>query len=204
MNLDAGISLVPPHVEVQGRYGHNLDTQEGFGAVAGHKKLMKNRKVLLKLRGKAKMDELSPKEDETDRAAKADEDQGWGQCSCLTKRNIQWVKYTIKNQEEFYSIETIRRHSHLSRSRSLEEPVKRQKIGEASGSGEESAEKEKELSEEELQKLLVIVLVEEVYVEALQVKYPIIDWEVYFEDTRRDDLVKLWDLVKEESSVNLA
>ncbi|GKD64005.1 hypothetical protein Tco_1306113, partial [Tanacetum coccineum] len=33
---------------------------------------------------------------------------------------------------------------------------------------EQSAEKEKELSEEELQKLLVIVLVEEVYVEALQ------------------------------------
>ncbi|GJY32610.1 hypothetical protein Tco_0417079 [Tanacetum coccineum] len=57
----------------------------------------------------------------------------------------------------------------------LEEPVKRQKIGEASGSGEESAEKEKELSEEELQKLLVIVPVEEVYVEALHVKYPIID-----------------------------
>ncbi|GKA59451.1 hypothetical protein Tco_0758764 [Tanacetum coccineum] len=32
MDLDAGISLVPPHVEVQGRYGQNLDTQEGFGA----------------------------------------------------------------------------------------------------------------------------------------------------------------------------
>ncbi|GJX93576.1 hypothetical protein Tco_0348162 [Tanacetum coccineum] len=40
----------------------------------------------------------------------------------------------------------------------LEEPVKRQKIGEAS--------------------------VEEVYVEALQVKYLIIDWEVYSKDTR--------------------
>ncbi|GJR62557.1 hypothetical protein Tco_1504719 [Tanacetum coccineum] len=53
----------------------------------------------------------------------------------------------------------------------LEEPAKRQKIGEASGSGEEqSAEKEKEVSEEELQKLLVIVLVEEVYIEALQVE----------------------------------
>ncbi|GJV21450.1 hypothetical protein Tco_1370470 [Tanacetum coccineum] len=50
----------------------------------------------------------------------------------------------------------------------LEEPVKRQKIREASGSGEESAEKEKELSEEELRKLLVIVPVEEVYVKALQ------------------------------------
>ncbi|GKA92462.1 hypothetical protein Tco_0814387 [Tanacetum coccineum] len=104
----------------------------------------------------------------------------------------------------------------------LEEPAKRQKIGEASGSGEESAKKEKELLEEELHKLLVIVPVEEVYVEALQVKYPIIDWEVYSEDTRRywkiirvgnhteayqifakmlkkfnrDDLVKLWDFVK--------
>ncbi|GJT73607.1 hypothetical protein Tco_1032893 [Tanacetum coccineum] len=57
----------------------------------------------------------------------------------------------------------------------LEKPVKRQKIGEALDSGEEqSAKKEKELSEEELQKLFVVVLVEEVYVEALQVKYPII------------------------------
>ncbi|GJV21799.1 hypothetical protein Tco_1370819 [Tanacetum coccineum] len=109
----------------------------------------------------------------------------------------------------------------------LVKPVKRQKIGEASGSGEDqSAEKEKELSEEELQKLLVVVPVEEVYVEALQVKYPIIDWDVYSEDTRRywkiirvgnhreayqifakmlkkfdrDNLVKLWDLVKERFS----
>ncbi|GJY91726.1 hypothetical protein Tco_0507508 [Tanacetum coccineum] len=31
----------------------------------------------------------------------------------------------------------------------------------------------------------MIVPVEEVYVEALQVKYLIIDWEVYSEDTRR-------------------
>ncbi|GJV22171.1 hypothetical protein Tco_1371191 [Tanacetum coccineum] len=51
----------------------------------------------------------------------------------------------------------------------LEEPAKRQKIGEASGSGEEQSA-EKEVSEEELQKLLVVVLVEEVYIEALQVK----------------------------------
>ncbi|GJR22097.1 hypothetical protein Tco_0970624 [Tanacetum coccineum] len=97
----------------------------------------------------------------------------------------------------------------------------------ASSLGEEqSVEKEKELLEVELQKLLVVVLVEEVYVEALQVKYPIIDWEVYSEDTRRywriirvgnhteayqifadmlkkfdrDDLVKLWDLVKKRFS----
>ncbi|GKE10026.1 hypothetical protein Tco_1413577 [Tanacetum coccineum] len=50
------------------------------------------------------------------------------------------------------------------------EGSKRQKTNE-----EQSAEEEKELSEEELHKLMMIVLVEEVYVKALQVKYPIID-----------------------------
>ncbi|GJS70125.1 hypothetical protein Tco_0702966 [Tanacetum coccineum] len=36
-------------------------------------------------------------------------------------------------------------------------------------------------------------------VEALQTKYLIIDWEVYTEDSRKDDLVKLWSLVHERS-----
>ncbi|GJX72897.1 hypothetical protein Tco_0311492 [Tanacetum coccineum] len=46
-----------------------------------------------------------------------------------------------------------------------EKPVKRQKIGEASGSGKEhSAEKEKELSQEDLQQMMMVVPVEEVYV----------------------------------------
>ncbi|GKB31086.1 hypothetical protein Tco_0870487 [Tanacetum coccineum] len=39
--------------------------------------------------------------------------------------------------------------------------------------------------------MLMVVPVEEVYVEALQAKYPIIDWEVYFEDTRR-----YWRIIK--------
>ncbi|GJZ06046.1 hypothetical protein Tco_0539839, partial [Tanacetum coccineum] len=102
-----------------------------------------------------------------------------------------------------------------------------ERIREVSGSVEEqSTEKEKEVSEEELKKLLVIVPVEEVYIEALQVKYPIIDWEVFTEESRsywriirvgnhtevyqvfedmlkrfdRDDLEKLWDLVKKKFS----
>ncbi|GKB20508.1 hypothetical protein Tco_0854431 [Tanacetum coccineum] len=55
-------------------------------------------------------------------------------------------------------------------------PAKRQKIGEVLELVEEqSAGKEKEVLEEKLKKLLVIVPVEEVYIEALQVKYPIID-----------------------------
>ncbi|GJW66731.1 hypothetical protein Tco_0121155 [Tanacetum coccineum] len=48
--------------------------------------------------------------------------------------------------------------------------------------------------------MMMVVPVEEVYVEALQVIYLIIDWEVYSEDTRRDDLVMLWNLVKERFS----
>nr|GEZ46542.1 hypothetical protein [Tanacetum cinerariifolium] len=74
--------------------------------------------------------------------------------------------------------------------------------------------------------MMMIVPVEEVYVEALQVKYPIIDWEFYIKESRkywkiirvknhtetyyiftdklkkfnRDNLIKLWDLVKERFS----
>ncbi|GJT66972.1 hypothetical protein Tco_1018452 [Tanacetum coccineum] len=74
----------------------------------------------------------------------------------------------------------------------------------------------KELSEEELKKMMEIVPAEEVYIEALQVKRPIIDWEVYSEGQikywkivrvgemlrkfDREDLDKLWSLVKETFS----
>ncbi|GKC87575.1 hypothetical protein Tco_1148224 [Tanacetum coccineum] len=107
------------------------------------------------------------------------------------------------------------------------EGSKRQKTNEASGSVQEQPEEEeKELSQEDLQQMMMVVPVEEVYVEALQVKYPIIDWEVYTEESRkywkiirvgnhteayqffedmlkifdRDDLVMLWNLVKERFS----
>ncbi|GJS85704.1 hypothetical protein Tco_0752245 [Tanacetum coccineum] len=105
-----------------------------------------------------------------------------------------------------------------------EESSKRQKTGEGSEPTEEL--KADEISQEDLQQMIMVVPVEEVYVEALQVKYPIIDWEVYSEDTRkywkiirvgnhteayqtfddmlkkfdRDDLDKLWSLVKERFS----
>nr|GEV83740.1 hypothetical protein [Tanacetum cinerariifolium] len=86
----------------------------------------------------------------------------------------------------------------------------------------------KELSEEELKKMMELVPVEELYIEALQVKYPIIYWEIYSEDQRtcwkiirvrnhtevyqifenmlkkfdREDLDKLWSLVKETCSTS--
>ncbi|GJY71054.1 hypothetical protein Tco_0474757 [Tanacetum coccineum] len=62
-----------------------------------------------------------------------------------------------------------------------QESSKRQKTGESS----KSRDKEKDgLSQEELQQLMIIVPEEGMNVEALQTKYPIIDWEVYTEDSR--------------------
>ncbi|GKA71665.1 hypothetical protein Tco_0777804 [Tanacetum coccineum] len=101
-----------------------------------------------------------------------------------------------------------------------QESSKRQKIGEGSEPVEESKD---ELSQEQLQQLMTIVPEEGMNVEALQTKYPIIDREVYTEDSKkywkiirvgnhievyrifedmlknfnRDDLVKLWSLVHE-------
>nr|GEV43920.1 reverse transcriptase domain-containing protein [Tanacetum cinerariifolium] len=80
-----------------------------------------------------------------------------------------------------------------------------------------------DVSEEELKGMMQLVPLEEVYIEALQVKHPIIDWEIHFEGKReywkiirlgghtvvyqffvdmlkqsdREDLHQLWTLVKE-------
>ncbi|GJR82027.1 hypothetical protein Tco_0152812 [Tanacetum coccineum] len=52
--------------------------------------------------------------------------------------------------------------------------------------GQQSSKKQKsdELSQEELQQLMIIVPEEWMNIEALQTKYPIIDWEVYTKDSR--------------------
>nr|GEV11423.1 hypothetical protein [Tanacetum cinerariifolium] len=104
---------------------------------------------------------------------------------------------------------------------------KKQKTSEASGlTQEQPDEEEKELSQEDLQQLTIIISEQRMNVEALQVKYPIIDWDIYTEDSRKywkilkvgnhievyqffndmlkvfdtDDLVQLWSLVKERFS----
>ncbi|GJU08491.1 hypothetical protein Tco_1124921 [Tanacetum coccineum] len=52
--------------------------------------------------------------------------------------------------------------------------------------GQQSSKKQMldELSQEELQQLMITVPEEGINIEALQTKYPIIDWEVYTEDSR--------------------
>nr|GEU39059.1 integrator complex subunit 11 [Tanacetum cinerariifolium] len=87
-----------------------------------------------------------------------------------------------------------------------------------------------EVPEEKLKEMMELIPVEEVYVEALQVKHPIIDWEVHTEGQRsywkiirlggssasyqffvdllkhldREDLNQLWALVKETLSIRPA
>ncbi|GKF21844.1 hypothetical protein Tco_0070482, partial [Tanacetum coccineum] len=83
---------------------------------------------------------------------------------------------------------------------------------------------EEELSQERIQQIMIIVPEQGMNVEALQTKYPIIDWEIYTKGARKywkiisvgnhtkvyqlfdnmlkafdkEDLVKLWSLVKEK------
>nr|GEV53129.1 protein ALP1-like [Tanacetum cinerariifolium] len=70
------------------------------------------------------------------------------------------------------------------------ESFKKLKTTEASGTEptlEQQSEEPKELSEEDLKKIIELVPVKELYIEALQVKYPIIDWEIYSEDQRKSE-----------------
>ncbi|GKB43969.1 hypothetical protein Tco_0888911 [Tanacetum coccineum] len=71
-----------------------------------------------------------------------------------------------------------------------QESSKRQKIGEGLEPAKESID---ELSQEQLQQLMIIVPKEGINVEALQTKYLIIDWEVYTKDSR-----KYWKIIKVE------
>ncbi|GKC61487.1 hypothetical protein Tco_1089085, partial [Tanacetum coccineum] len=70
----------------------------------------------------------------------------------------------------------------------LQESFKKLRITQVSSSEslqEQSTEEPKELSEEDVKKMLEIVLVEDFRIEALQTKYPIVDWEIHTEDSRK-------------------
>nr|GEY74356.1 hypothetical protein [Tanacetum cinerariifolium] len=60
------------------------------------------------------------------------------------------------------------------------------------------------LKEKKLKGMMQLVPSEEVYVEALQVKHPIIDWEIHSKGKREEDLHQLWTLFKETFSIKQA
>nr|GEY30528.1 hypothetical protein [Tanacetum cinerariifolium] len=108
-----------------------------------------------------------------------------------------------------------------------QEHVKKQKTSEEDPKIEKSTE---EIPEEKMKEMMQLVRVEEVYVQALQVKHPITDWKVHTEGQRsywkiirlggssacyqffidllkqldREDLSQLWALVKEYLSIRPA
>ncbi|GKA10224.1 hypothetical protein Tco_0689657 [Tanacetum coccineum] len=140
-------------------------------------------------------------------------------------------------EEEYRKVQTLfKKDSEVSKSKKkrvaeaslLQESFKKLRTAQALGSDpfhqEKSTKEPKELSEEDLKKMLEIVPVEEFRVEPLQTKYPIIDWEIRIEGSRkywkiirvgniteayqgfedmlkafdREDLDTLWSLVKEK------
>nr|GEV27708.1 hypothetical protein [Tanacetum cinerariifolium] len=85
----------------------------------------------------------------------------------------------------------------------LQESFKKLRAAEVSGSEsnqEIPSNDLKEMTDKDVQNMLDIVPVSEFKVEALQVKYPIIDWEIHTEGFDREDIVALWNLVKEKFS----
>nr|GFA99958.1 hypothetical protein [Tanacetum cinerariifolium] len=107
------------------------------------------------------------------------------------------------------------------------EQVKKQKLSEEALEIETTT---KEFTKEKIKEMMLLVPVEDVYVQALQVKYPIIDWKVHSKGQRgywqiirlggssacyqffvdllrqldREDLNQLWALVKEYLSIRPA
>nr|GEX95729.1 hypothetical protein [Tanacetum cinerariifolium] len=86
-----------------------------------------------------------------------------------------------------------------------QEHVKKQKSSEQALEMEKSTEV---ITQEKMKEMMQLIPIEDVYVQALQVKHPIIDWNVYTEDLLkqldREDLNQLWDLVKEYISIRPA
>nr|GFB28329.1 hypothetical protein [Tanacetum cinerariifolium] len=124
---------------------------------------------------------------------------------------------------------TVKRpiHKKISFKNSNKEQVKKQKSSEEAPETETSTE---EFTKDKIKEIMHLVPVEDVYVQAFQVKHPIIDWKVHSEGERsywqiirlggssacyqffvdllrhldREDLNKLWALVKEYLSIRPA
>nr|GEV16216.1 putative zinc finger, CCHC-type [Tanacetum cinerariifolium] len=127
----------------------------------------------------------------------------------MYQRHLAQIK-KYQSQQNKPATKTKKRNFYMSILRSNrpgiqldKEGIKKLKTYKALGTKptqEQQSKEPKELHEEELKKMMKLVPVEELYIEALHVKYPIIDWEIYFEGQRKEDLDKLWSLFNETCS----
>nr|GEW24651.1 hypothetical protein [Tanacetum cinerariifolium] len=123
------------------------------------------------------------------------------------EKKIELISDLVKYQEHYTKVEDFIPMGSKEETKSLKkkglnlkkEQVKKQKSSEEAPEIETTS---KEFTEEKIKEMMQLVLVEDVYVQALQVKHPIIDWKVHSED--REDLNQLWALVKEYLSIRPA
>nr|GEU46384.1 hypothetical protein [Tanacetum cinerariifolium] len=121
----------------------------------------------------------------------------------IFKREYNKIQTLFKQDKDIQKIKKKR----VTDETLFQESVKKLRAAEVSGSEstqEIPTDDPKEIIEEDVQNMLEIVSVPEFRVEALQVNYPIIDWEINTEDMLkgfdREDLVAIWNLVKERFS----
>ncbi|GJS15075.1 hypothetical protein Tco_0409547 [Tanacetum coccineum] len=273
MDLDAGISLVPLHVEVQGSPQRHVDTTVDDLTLV--KTLMEIKKSAAKAKGKAKMDEteslrkmkqreqvqisrdaevaqkLQEEFDAAERqrmaqvhqAAQGFTDAEWDDVLARVAADEDFVQQLqagkkcseedlpmklvelVNQRKKFFAQQRAgaKRNKPMNPAQQKEymsNYIKNQEGGYSIKQLKSlSFEQVKEIFETTMRKVQSFVPIGS----DLEVKYPIIDWEVYSEDTRRywkiirvgnhiesyqifaemlkkfdrDDMVKLWDLVKE-------
>nr|GFB96454.1 hypothetical protein [Tanacetum cinerariifolium] len=151
----------------------------------------------------------------------------------LKYQTHQRKPFTKKQQREFYT-SVLRNQAGWKakhfKGMTLEEIKEKEKGIRFEQDNAKKLKTSKEVPEEKLKDMMELIPVEEVYVEALQVKHPIIDWEVHNEGERsywkitrlggssasyqffidllkhfdREDLNQLWALVKESLSIRQA
>nr|GEY26841.1 hypothetical protein [Tanacetum cinerariifolium] len=103
------------------------------------------------------------------------------------KNMIIYLKNIARYKMEHFRVMTYDKKKRVAEETLLQESFKKLKAVEVSGS--ESTQDTptndlKEISEEDVQNMLEIILVSKFKVEALLVKYPLIDWEIYSEGSR--------------------
>ncbi|GKB29902.1 hypothetical protein Tco_0869303, partial [Tanacetum coccineum] len=223
MDLDAEISLVPPHVKVQeSTFVSTVSPQRHADTTTNDltpaEILMEIRKSASKAKGKAKMDEteslrkmkqreqvqiskdaevaqkLQEEFDAAERhrmvqvhqAAQGFTDAEWDNVLPRTAADDDFVQQLqagekcseedlpmklvelVNQRKKFFAQQRAEAKRYKPMTPAQQKEYMSTYIKNQEGGEEQSAEKDKELSEEELQKLLVVVPVEEVYIEALQ------------------------------------
>ncbi|GJZ11289.1 ribonuclease H-like domain-containing protein [Tanacetum coccineum] len=178
IDQDPEISLVQHDAELQGRYGQDME----FDLDVSTAEPVSTAGAAVTTASVAVVSTASP----TRRVSTAD-DITMAEILMYIRKSASKDKAVVRLQAELEEEERQRIAMLKVSKRDAEEELdqessKRQKTGESSELAEEPRDKEAdELSQEELQQMMIIVPEQGMNVEALQTKYLIIDWEIYIE-----------------------